>query len=554
MTPSRHQPDSSDHKNGELSAPLPDGGNGLVRNSILNFLGQVLPLVVALFAIPFIVKGFGLERFGLLSLAWMLLGYFAYLDLGLGRATVWFVAERLREKDEQNIAGIVWGSLAINTIVGALIGVLMWLAAPLLAARVFTVPAALVDEARRMFIVLAFAIPVITNGAALRGVLEAAQRFDIVNAVKAPSNIAVFVIPLIGMAFSAGLPAITAWMVLSRVATALIYWVYAAKMFPGLLRRFSLHSKQMHALIRYGGWVTLTNFLNPVMFYGERLLIAALLPLGILAYYTAPFEMISRLGIFPHSIALALFPAFSYAGAQNPGAVRERLILQPSKYLLLILTPLTALFVFFAPEILQLWLGDEFRRQGSLVLQILAGAFFFNALAYITSTAVQGLGRPELKAKLDIGQSILFIGISWMLIKQFGIQGAAVAKLLVFAADAVFLAWFSKRLLNVRAGDFFPKTLRRLAFASALFLLSGFLMGMNGQWLFWRAGIFLILVSAYFALFWKIAVPENERLALHVLWQRFISARNNEIVKSRQMPTVGESNKELDLYSNRKID
>ncbi|MCI0403070.1 MAG: flippase, partial [Acidobacteria bacterium] len=45
--------------------------------------------------IPPIIAGLGAERFGLLALAWAVLGYFNIFDLGLGRATTKFVAESL---------------------------------------------------------------------------------------------------------------------------------------------------------------------------------------------------------------------------------------------------------------------------------------------------------------------------------------------------------------------------------------------------------------------------------------------------------------------------
>jgi len=76
-------------------------GKLLARNTLLNFIGQILPLIVGVVTIPFVIQGLGTERFGLLSLAWVVLGYFAIFDLGLGRATTKFVAEALGRGDEK---------------------------------------------------------------------------------------------------------------------------------------------------------------------------------------------------------------------------------------------------------------------------------------------------------------------------------------------------------------------------------------------------------------------------------------------------------------------
>ena len=61
-------------------------GSLLARNTLWNLLGQVAPMSVALFAIPMLIRRVGTDRFGILTIAWMVVGYFSLFDLGLGRA------------------------------------------------------------------------------------------------------------------------------------------------------------------------------------------------------------------------------------------------------------------------------------------------------------------------------------------------------------------------------------------------------------------------------------------------------------------------------------
>jgi len=93
-------------------------GGLLARNTLLNFIGQVVPLLVGVGTIPFIVRGLGTERFGLLSLAWVVLGYFAVFDLGLGRATTKFVAEALGRGEDEEIPSIVWTAVTVQSVLG----------------------------------------------------------------------------------------------------------------------------------------------------------------------------------------------------------------------------------------------------------------------------------------------------------------------------------------------------------------------------------------------------------------------------------------------------
>ena len=49
-------------------------------------------MVAALAAVPFLMRNLGQERLGVLSLIWVVVGYFSFLDMGLGRAVTVAVA------------------------------------------------------------------------------------------------------------------------------------------------------------------------------------------------------------------------------------------------------------------------------------------------------------------------------------------------------------------------------------------------------------------------------------------------------------------------------
>ena len=88
------------------AAPVPE--SRLARNSLLNLLGQGVPLIAAFFAIPKLITGLGTERFGLLTLAWLVIGYFSLFDLGLGRALTQVVAAEIRDTRDTKAPLLVW--------------------------------------------------------------------------------------------------------------------------------------------------------------------------------------------------------------------------------------------------------------------------------------------------------------------------------------------------------------------------------------------------------------------------------------------------------------
>ena len=97
--------------NGQASS-LPN----INRNVAINLIGRIAPLGVGLFTIPVIIASLGIERFGVLTIAWMVIGYFNMFDVGLGRAITKVVAEYLATDREQELGQI------IGSGIGAMLG------------------------------------------------------------------------------------------------------------------------------------------------------------------------------------------------------------------------------------------------------------------------------------------------------------------------------------------------------------------------------------------------------------------------------------------------
>ena len=98
-------------------------GRLLARNAVWNLVTQCVPMAVAIVTIPVLIAGIGTDRFGVLTLAWIILGYFSLFDLGLGRALTKLVAEKLglgRSSGIPPLVGTALGLMMALGLVGAL--------------------------------------------------------------------------------------------------------------------------------------------------------------------------------------------------------------------------------------------------------------------------------------------------------------------------------------------------------------------------------------------------------------------------------------------------
>src|SRR5690606_5843489 len=183
------------------------------------------------------------------------------------------------------------------------------------------------------------------------------------------------------------------------------------------------------------------------------------------------------------------------------------------RVLLLVMFPLTLIIVTLAPEGLDLWLDAEFARESAAVLRWLAIGVFINSLAQVPYTVLQGIGRPDLTGKLHIAELPLYLGLLWVLVGRFGIEGAAAAWVLRIGLDTLALfALADRQLAGSRAVA--PRVLPLLGATVAVLCLALPLAGVATKLVF-----LAVVLSLFGAAGWWKVLQADERAALRALWQ-----------------------------------
>jgi O-antigen/teichoic acid export membrane protein len=452
-------------------------GGLLARNTALNLVGRVLPLAVAVLAMPYTVRHLGPDRFGILSLAWVVTGYFALFDLGVGSAVTKFVAEFLGKGETEKLSGLVWTALASQLCLGVLAGLLLAAATPFLVDHLLKIPLGIRSEADWVFLILAASLPVGFAAGSLGGVLAASQRFDLLNAIGIPSSALSYLLPLVGLAAGLRLPSIVLLLVLARIGSLVATYYLCVRIFPSIGRSPHFEFRLVKRLLGFGGWVTVSGAVGPVLVYFDRFLIGSLVSIAAVGFYTPPYLIASRLSILPASLTVALFPAFSTSAGRGDNEWIESAMVNSVKYLLLIVGPIALGLIFFARPALGFWLGSQFALKGSSVMQILAVGLLINALAYVPYSLLQGVGRPDLTAKFHLLELPIHVGLAWFLVSLYGLPGAAVAWTIRAAIDSALLFGACLRLRIASLRSFAEARVGKAAallllFAGSLLLIS----------------------------------------------------------------------------------
>jgi O-antigen/teichoic acid export membrane protein len=471
----------------------------LARNALLNLAGHGAPLLAALFLLPPLVARLDLERFGFLALAWALVGYFSLFDLGLGRALSRLVAERRGTPREAELPALSRTGLSLTLALGAAAGVVLFVAAGPLCERVLNLSPALRPEAETALRVLALSLPLVTLTAALRGLLEAGQRFDWVNAIRIPAGILTFAAPLAATGWSVSLVALASALALMRLAAFAAHWWACSRLWPGLTGLGAPHGAAAREMLGYGAWLTVSNVVGPLMVYIDRFVIAGLLAVSWVAYYSAPYELVTRLWLIPAALAGVLFPAMAASSPERLAALYRT----GTKTVLITVFPLALVATVFAADWLRAWLGPEFAARGTLVAQLLCFGAAVNCLAYLPFTLLQAQGRADLPAKAHLAELPLYLIVLWLLVSRWGIEGAALAWVLRCVVDT--LALFALARGSIRSG-FTASQVGTIAAALASLATALLPETVAGKLLYALAALALFCVLA-----WLVLLDDTER-------------------------------------------
>jgi len=399
----------------------------LAVSTLLNLSGRASPALLLLATTPLYLHLIGVPRYGAMAILWLALGYFGVFDLGLGRAVAQRIAslprtDRVSVMTHTSYRGdIFWTALLASLFVASAASLaLFWPLIELMIHRVLHIAPELRVEAEHSVWVLLTFLPIATTLSVLMGTLEGTERFDLLNVGQLTGLVGYQVLPLgVAVLGHVTLPWLMSAAILGRlIGAGMLFWFCEKVLdFP----RPRLDWPILKSLLRYGGWITVSAVVSPVLNLTDRFLIGARLGMTYVTHYVVPFNMVMYAGILPQSLTTALFPRY----ALLEEAEAKALMWSALRIIAAVMTPLVLLGIWCMRGFLSWWLGAAFAAQSALVGELLLVGIWINALAHAPYGFLQAQGRADITAKFHLLELMLYLPLLWWAIDVWGIAGAA---------------------------------------------------------------------------------------------------------------------------------
>lgn len=479
----------------------------VVKGSLWTLAGQVLPLFAALLTTPFIIRLLGSESYGVLLLVGLIPNYFAFADFGMGMASTKFASEAYGQGSPRREGEVVRTAALIALISASAIALPMFLLSGVIIGAL-NVPAHLQGEATTALRLTSVSFVV----AILSGVLNTPQlsrlRMDLNASINAAGRVllAAGTVPVL---YLGGGIVGAAVFGLSVGILGLAAHIAVSGRLLGDLFGTSFDRAMIKPLAKFGGGLLVSGIASILLINLEKLLLTRMISVQSLAYYSVAFTFANMATLFSWAMVQSLIPAFSQLLSPEKKGEFDALFSRSIRLSIIWLLPTLMVLFVIAKPFFTIWAGPEFGAESTVPFYILLLGLVFNISAYVPYTAIAATGRTDIFAKLSWIELAFYVVAAVVLIKYFGIIGAAAAWSFRVTIDAFVLIWFSKKFSGVTFRFFDHAGVLALAI---LLLLPPIILDAFYDISFpLLIGVAFICIITYSIVIWKSFIDPNER-------------------------------------------
>ncbi|HFK4577645.1 flippase [Citrobacter sedlakii] len=408
----------------------------VIKNSLWNVAGYIIPAIITVPALGILGRVLGAETFGIFTLAMAIVGYASIFDVGLSRAVIREIA--LFRNDNEEKRKIIFTATLLVMVMGVIASFILYSSSDAIT-NLLKISIGLHLSVVNSLKILSLSIPVFLITQIWLAILEGEERFGVLNIYKSVTGSLLSLLPVGFILVSPTIEYAISGLVISRlICLAFAFFLCREILVESLFRFSKITLKRM---LMFGGWITISNIISPLMAYFDRFIVSNQLGAAMVAFYTAPSEIIARLGIVPGAFARAIFPRLSSSKNVHDRKKNKNLV---TVILFLITFPIFVVGSIVSDKFMILWMGPEFSGTSATILIILLIGFVFNSLAQVPFASIQSRGYAKITAYIHMLELIPYLLVLFYFIKSFGVVGAAYAWSIRVTVDYILLSFIDR--------------------------------------------------------------------------------------------------------------
>jgi len=406
----------------------------LLKSSTFRTLEILIITVISLVMTPYLIHHLGDAHYGLWILILSALGWFNFIDLGFSYAIQRNIVLALENKDNHRINVVFSVAVALFSVLGSI-------ATMCVLVLAFFPDLLGINEQEQSIATTAFAIlaikvflDFIMN--CFHGFFTAYLRTDI-DANLSSLNMIVKSILVFYLIIDMNIYGAVLATIVADILTHSLKIHFARKLHPEFKFVFHLVKfSEIKELFAFSKHLILMGVANSVNRRVDPIIISHLLGLKFVAIYNVINSLINQVESLVRAVVGVFQPVFIKMAARNAEIGGTfKLILSINFFTVLLLyTPLAIL----AEDFISLWIGIDYAHAGQLA-PVLGFAYICRTVSRPISSLLLAKAQHQLLSVVNLFGALINIGLSIVLVSQWGLLGIAIATACGFFVSDVIL-------------------------------------------------------------------------------------------------------------------
>jgi O-antigen/teichoic acid export membrane protein len=439
---SRPEPEEKDRR------PAPR----FLHNVLWSWFGVAVQLLPGFVVTPYMIFKLGTEQYGIWSLVFSVVGYYALVDLGFRSAAVRYTAHFYATGESQKLNELV-NTLFLYFSIVSLALVAFTLVVWQKADRFFQVRPEYHYVFAWLVLLAGINLSVGVVGGVFSGCVEGVHRFDISNRIFIITFGARSVGWLAMLKLGKGLVALGAWALVTNTALVLLYARAVYRILPSVqLSPKSATKRMFRETASYGLHTFMAGMATRAMEQITPVLIGHYRPMTEVGYYNFPLRLLQYGTDAVSRIGIVATPKSADMAARRHLDQVARLAVLASRYSLVLFMPIALFLGNYGLELLMVWLRkpDLAVNSAALIPVMLVAFTLAQAAQFCASSVLFGLGAQRGYAITLVVELILNVVATVLVLPRYGIYGAAVVtSVLMLVSRGIVTPWLLCRHLSL---------------------------------------------------------------------------------------------------------
>jgi len=414
-------------------------GKSLFTNAFWNISANLFSMLILFILAPFLITRLGESQYGMYILLVSVSSFLGIMNLGLGEATLRYVAFYFGREDLEGVRRVFQATLFVYAISGALSFLILFFGAPFLV-NLFKLQLAEKNLANSLFKLTAIAFFVRFISGPIGAVSQGLLRYDIYSKINIIENILRIIGSILFILLGFGLSGLMILNIILSLFCLVTNMVLTKKLVPSISFLPVTSKSALKEVFGYGIFAFLSQIFGIIWQNADRMILGALIGTSAIAFFAVPQDLAFRaLGLAAAGGAV-LLPKFS--SIHNQDELNK--LFTRSTLIFLILTA-----IVFVPisvvikDFLRLWVSPEFASKCGFVGTILAVSCIIRGAFVPNESLFRGIGKPQYYLILVILTSSTIIISDLILIPRFGFAGAGYSFCIspIWGIIAVCISW-----------------------------------------------------------------------------------------------------------------